>query len=237
MPRRAGFLSLLTTLFEPMTRTLSSLLSVAALVLLAGFVWAGPNTPADPPKADAASDGAVAEVVAWNVDKAHSAVSFSVRHLAISRVRGAFHDYTASVEMDPNDISTLQTSATVQVQSIDTENTDRDDHLRSPDFFNAESYPEMRFESTGVSNVDGNTFTLTGDLTIKDVTQSVDFDAELIGTAVDPQGNQRAAFTAETTINRKEFGLSWNKLTEAGGVVVGEDVTITLDIQTIREDA
>lgn len=196
---------------------------------------------ADAPSASAASTDASpapatapADVATWSLDAAHSEVKFSVRHLAISRVTGHFRSFTADVQMDPNDVTTLQTSATVDIQSVDTGNSDRDDHLRSPDFFHAEEHPEMTFTSTEITNVDGNTFEMKGDLTIKGITKPVVFDTELIGTAVGPQGKPRAAFTATTTINRKEFGLTWNKLTEAGGVIVGEDVEITLDVQTVR---
>jgi polyisoprenoid-binding protein YceI len=127
--------------------------------------------------------------------------------------------------------------ATVRIESIDTGNEKRDDHLRSPDFFDAPNHPEMRFTSTEITNVNGNTFQMKGDLTIRGTTKPVVFETELIGTAVDNEGRQRAGFTAATTINRKDFGLTWNRVTEAGGLVVGEDVDITLDIQTIRGDA
>jgi polyisoprenoid-binding protein YceI len=127
--------------------------------------------------------------------------------------------------------------ATVRIESIDTGNEKRDDHLRSPDFFDAPNHPEMRFTSTEITNVNGNTFQMKGDLTIRGTTKPVVFETELLGTAVDNEGRQRAGFTAATTINRKDFGLTWNRVTEAGGLVVGEDVDITLDIQTIRGDA
>ena len=207
---------------------------IVALLVGAGFAWA----PADTEPASAPSDTApMAEALSWSVDPAHSEVTFSVRHLGISRVTGAFHDFDASVDVDPADLNTLQTSATVQIGSIDTRNEDRDEHLRSADFFDAATYPEMTFTSTGISNIDGSTFTLEGTLTIKDVTKAVAFDAEFLGTAQGPMGNERAAFTATTVIDRLEYGLSWNRLTEAGGVVVGHDVTINLDIQTVREGA
>jgi polyisoprenoid-binding protein YceI len=125
----------------------------------------------------------------------------------------------------------------VRIESIDTGNEKRDDHLRSPDFFDAPNHPEMRFTSTEITDINGNTFQMKGDLTIRGTTKPVVFETELLGTAVDNEGRQRAGFTAATTINRKDFGLTWNRVTEAGGLVVGEDVDITLDIQTIRGDA
>lgn len=215
------------------TRTFLPAFSLAVLLVVAGFAWprsAPPEVEATPATAATPSD-----VVSWTLDAAHSEVRFSVRHLAISRVTGHFRSFKAEVAMDPDDVSTLSTSAVVEIPSIDTGNDKRDEHLRSPDFFDASAYPEMTFQSTGVENVDGNAFQLMGDLSIKGTTQPVVFDAELIGTAVGPEGKQRAAFTATTTINRKEFGLTWDKLTEAGGVIVGEDVEITLDVQTVRE--
>jgi len=197
--------------------------------ILLAFVVAGFSAPSPVDDAPAAPD-----IVTWNLDGAHSEVTFSVTHLTISTVTGKFHDFAADIQMDPNDISTLQTSATVQVASVDTENERRDDHLRSADFFDAETHPEMRFASTGVSDVNSTQFTLNGDLTIKGTTRPVSFDAEMRGPVVGPQGNPRAAFTATTTISRQDFGLTWNRLTEAGGVIVGDEVTITLNVQAIQ---
>lgn len=220
-----------------LNRTAFALALTAALLIWAGFSFGSiaPDSPVDHGN-DLAPSPSLTEVLSWNVDKAHSEVTFSVRHLGISRVTGAFHDFDATVEVDPDNLHTLQTAATVQIASIDTRNEDRDDHLRSDDFFDAVSYPTMSFESTGISNVDGSTFTLEGDLTIKDVTKSVAFDAAFVGAAQGPMGNERAAFTATTIIDRTEYGLMWNRLTEAGGVVVGHDVTINLDIQTVKSE-
>jgi polyisoprenoid-binding protein YceI len=215
-----------------MTQQLSFATALFVLLLFSGFAFQ--------PSTHTGSSGTTAmqsdEPVAWTLDKAHSEVRFRVRHLAISSVTGFFRDFDASVTMTPDDLSTLSASANARIQSIDTGNTDRDDHLRSPDFFDAERFPEMSFESTGVSDVNGDTFTLNGRLTIRDVTRNVSFDGTLIGTAVGPKGKQRAAIAAETVINRKDFGLTWNKLTEAGGVIVGDDVTIELDVQLVRAD-
>lgn len=217
-------------------RILPAVTLIAALLIGAGFAWM-PTETDSLPRSSAAESATVAEALSWSIDPAHSEVTFSVRHLGISRVTGAFQEFDASLEVDPADLNTLQTNATVQISSIDTRNEDRDEHLRSPDFFDAENYPEMTFASTGISNINGSTFTIEGDLTIKDVTKPVAFDAEFLGTAQGPMGDERAAFTATTVIDRTEYGLQWNRLTEAGGVVVGHDVTINLDIQTVREDA
>lgn len=217
-----------------MNRRLLSFVSVLLVIGLAGFTFL---RPADAPLSVSSSSPAapVSEALSnWSVDKAHSEVRFSVRHLAISSVTGFFRDYDAVVEMAPNDLNSLKASATIRTGSIDTGNDKRDEHLRSPDFFDAGTFPEMTFESTGVSNVDGKTFALNGTLTIRDVSKPVTLDGELVGTAIGPRGNERAALTASTVINRKAFGLTWNKLTEAGGVIVGEDVTITIDVQVMR---
>lgn len=203
-------------------------LLLAAAVAVAGFTGLDSSPP--PPSGDT-------DPVAWSLDPAHSEVRFGITHLAISRVTGKFHDYDASVTMDPDDLSSLSVDATVRIESIDTGNEKRDDHLRSADFFDASNHPEMRFVSNEITNVNGNTFQMKGDLMIRGTTKPVVFETELLGTAVDNEGRQRAGFTAATTINRKDFGLTWNRVTEAGGLVVGEDVDITLDIQTIRGDA
>lgn len=173
-------------------------------------------------------------VPTYEVDATHSTVQFKVRHLGISHVTGAFNDYEVDLAFDPEDLSTLSTTAVIDVSSVDTENERRDNHLRSPDFFAAEDYPEMTFESKEIRNIDGNDFEIVGDLTIRGVTKEVVLDAEMLGTAIGMQGEERAAFTAETTINRKEFGLEWDRITEAGSIVVGDEVTILLDVEAFK---
>jgi len=220
-----------------MNRRALPVVLLTAVLILGGFALlrSSPDAPrAASEQAAPSTEVSPAEGVEWNLDKAHSEVRFTVTHLAISSVTGFFRDFDATVEMTPDDLSTLTTSATARIASIDTGNDKRDDHLRSDDFFDAETYPEMTFESTGVSDVNGSSFTLNGDLTIKGTTKPVSFETEMVGTAVGPQGNQRAALKAETVINRKDFGLTWDRLTEAGGVIVGEDVTIHLDVQLVR---
>lgn len=201
--------------------------SLIASVLVAGLLLVGFVSP-EPPETPLAR-------AAYTVDKAHTQITFTVRHLGITNVTGHFRDFDAELEFDKNDLSTLQTSATVDVASIDTGIERRDNHLRSDDFFDAETYPSMTFESTGVEPGEGNSFTLNGNLTIKDVTMPVTLDGELIGVVEGMQGNEVAAFAATTTINRFDYGLTWNRLTEAGGIVVGEDVTITIEVQAVNE--
>lgn len=205
-------------------------LTLLAAFVLVGFTWTPtPSTPAasDAPEKERA-------VVAWSVDKSHSNVGFKVRHLGISNVSGKFHDYEVDLAFDPADLSTLEATATIQIASIDTENQKRDDHLRSPDFFAAEDHPTMTFTSKEVRNVDGNDFELVGDLTIRGVTKEVVLDGTMVGTAV-MRGNEIAALEASTTINRMDYGLKWNKLTEAGGVVVSHDVEIILEIEAAKQ--
>ncbi len=199
---------------------------IAALVLvgtLAGF---------------ASVDSPAASVpTVYEVDQTHSTVGFKVRHLGISTVTGTFADYDAQLRVDPADLSTMAVEATIRVESIDTGNERRDGHLRSEDFFEAETYPEMRFVSTGVTEVDGDAFKLAGDLTMHGVTRPVVLEGEVIGTAVGPGGKPRVGIEAGTTIDRRDFGLTWSRTTEAGGLLVGHDVRIFLEIEAVEVGA
>ena len=170
----------------------------------------------------------------WSIDAAHSSISFKVRHLGISNVRGEFLAYDAEILMDGADLSTLSVNANIETASIDTGNERRDGHLRSDDFFAAEEFPNMTFTSTGVTEVEENRFQLSGDLTIRDVTQAIVLEGEFLGTA-SMGDSERAGFEATTTINRTEFNLSWDRLTEAGGLVVGHDVEIILELELIKD--
>jgi len=153
---------------------------------------------------------------AWGVDQAHSNVGFSVRHRGISTVQGSFRSYDATLDFDPDDLTSLSATADIEVASVDTRNDRRDNHLRSDDFFYVEEYPTLRFESTRVQNINGDTFEIVGDLAIKDVTREVVLAATLNGVAAF-QGNEVAALTAETVIDRHDYGLTWSRVTEAGG--------------------
>lgn len=169
------------------------------------------------------------------IDADHSNVGFTVRHAGIGKTRGKFTDFEASIEVaDVNSPAGSTAQAVIKAASINTNNSSRDDHLRSADFFDVEKYPELTFKSTAVSGTKEK-FTLTGDLTIHGVTKSVTLDVEFLGEATDPFGNDRAAFEANTVISRKDFGLTWNAALEAGGVLVGDKITITLDIEAIKQ--
>ena len=167
----------------------------------------------------------------WIVDMAHSDVQFKVKHLMINTVTGTFKDFDVNVESNGADFEGAKVSFVAKVASITTNNEMRDNHLRSDDFFNAEAYPEMKFESTSMRSASGDKFTLEGNLTIRETTKPVLLDVEYGGSMVDFYGNHKAGFEATAKINRKDFGLAWNGITEAGGVVVSDEVRITLNVQ------
>lgn len=175
--------------------------------------------------------------VSFEVDRAHSKVLFKVRHLGISNVTGQFKTFDASIEMDPEDLSTLKARAVIDVASVDTEVETRDKHLRSADFFDAENHPKIEFVSTKAEVVGENEVKLYGGLTIRGVTKPVVLDAVLGGVITDPRGNLRTAFTASGTINRKDFGVSWNQLLDNGGMVVADEVRIEIELEAIKPAA
>jgi polyisoprenoid-binding protein YceI len=167
----------------------------------------------------------------WSVDASHSNVKFSVSHLMVSEVEGMFKKFDGTVESPGKDFENSQVTFTVDVNSINTDNEGRDKHLKSDDFFNAEKFPNMTFKSTSFKKGKGNNYVMEGNLTIRDVTKKVKFDVVYGGTVVDPWGNTKAGFKTQTKISRKAYGLLWNKLTEAGGAVVGDEVTIILKME------
>jgi polyisoprenoid-binding protein YceI len=173
----------------------------------------------------------------YTIDGSHTQVGFKIKHLAISNVAGSFTDVKGSFTYDPSNPKASKAEATIAVASINTQQTKRDDHLRSPDFFNAAQFPEMRFVSREVTDVQGDSFKVAGDLTIHGVTKPVVLDVTYSGAAKDPGGNERAGFSATTKINRKDFGLNWNKLLETGALIVGDEVTINLEVEGIKQNA
>ena len=175
-------------------------------------------------------------VQTYNIDPSHSRLGFTVRHMGFSKVRGSFEQFEGTIHLDPDDLSTLEAETTVQTQSITTNEADRDEHLRSADFFEIETYPAITFKSTEVRDVSGNSFALVGELTIHGETQTVELEGEYQGTGTDPWGGTRVAFEASTQINRKDYGLNWNQVLEAGGVLVSEKVDITLEVQAVQEE-
>ncbi|MGO2519609.1 MAG: YceI family protein [Microbacterium sp.] len=165
----------------------------------------------------------------WILDPSHSEVTFSVRHMMISKVRGTFGMKSATLVAPENPLD-AKVTASVDVTSIDTNDDGRDGHLRSADFFDTENFPTMEFVSTG-ARVEGGDFFVEGDLTIRDITKPVSFEFDFGGFGQDPYGNYKAGASATTTINREDFGLTWNAALETGGVLVGKDITINLDLQ------
>lgn len=176
-------------------------------------------------------------ITTYAIDASHSRMGFAVRHMGFSKVRGSFEQFEGTIRMAPGDLTTLEAEATAQTQSITTNEAKRDAHLRSADFFEVETYPTLTFTSTEVTDVSGSTFTLVGELTMHGVTKTVELDAEYLGEGQDPWGGTRVAFEAKTTINRKDFGLNWNAVLEAGGVLVSEDVQIVLELQAVEQQA
>ncbi len=168
----------------------------------------------------------------WTVDPSHSIVGFSARHLMVTKVRGRFQSFSGTITVAENSLDSSVT-ASVDLGSVSTGDEGRDGHLKSGDFFDVENFPTMTFASTGLA-ADGDDYELTGDLTIKGVTKPVTFELEFDGVATDPWSNTKAGFTAETEINRKDWGIEFNVALEAGGVLVSDKVKITLDIQALK---
>jgi polyisoprenoid-binding protein YceI len=168
---------------------------------------------------------------AWTVDNAHSNLKFAVTHLVIAEVDGLFKLYSGTLTAAKPDFSEASVDFTVDISSINTDNEMRDKHLKSDDFFNAEKFPKATFKSTSWKKVDDNRFTVAGDLTIRDVTKPVTFDVVYKGTMDDGHGHTKAGFKATAVINRFDYNLKWNVVTEAGGAVVGKDVTITVNLE------
>ena len=169
----------------------------------------------------------------WVIDPAHSEITFKVKHLMISNVKGEFRTFQANI--DGEDFTNSTISANIDASSISTNNNDRDTHLKSPDFFEVENYPEITFTSTSIKKVDDDEFKLVGDLTIKGTTKEITLDVEFGGFMKDPYGNEKAGFSINGKLNRKDFGLNWNAALEAGGVMVGNEIKINAEVQFIKQ--
>ena len=171
-----------------------------------------------------------AQTQTWKADKVHSKVGFSVSHLVVSEVEGKFSDYDATLTTDAKG-KLEKVEAVIKTASINTDNADRDKHLKSDDFFAAEKYPELTFVSKSIKASGKNGYKITGDLTMRGVTKSVTLDTKFNGQIKDPWGNTKSGWVATTTVNRFDYGLQWNKAVEAGGLVVGKEVTISLKME------
>ena len=170
----------------------------------------------------------------YKIDVAHSDILFKVKHLMINTVTGQFNSFDASMESEKDDFSDAKINFTADVNSINTRNEQRDGHLKSNDFFNAETFPQLVFQN-GTLEKSGDTYVLKGDLTIRDITQPLTMKVDYMGTMVDPWGQTKIGFEAEAIIKRKSFGLSWDTITEAGGIVVSDDVKIQLNVQFVKQ--
>jgi len=183
----------------------------------------------------AAGPAAAAES-AWEIDPAHSSVQFSVRHMMVSNVRGEFRNVTGTVRGDETDPTKAQVEATIDTTSIDTRNEKRDTHLKSPDFLDAEKYPTMTFRSKKVEKTGDHRYRVTGDLTLHGVTREVTLDVEGPSAAVkDPMGNVRAGAQAIAKLDRRDFGITWSKTLDGGGVMVGDEVEVTIDVEGTKK--
>ncbi|HVM97767.1 MAG TPA: YceI family protein [Candidatus Acidoferrales bacterium] len=178
----------------------------------------------------------VAQAASFDIDSAHSSAQFAVKHLMVSTVRGTLGKITGTANLDESDISKSSVEATIDVKGIDTREEKRDNHLRGPDFFDADKFPSIHFKSTKVEAAGSDKFNITGDLTIRDVTKPVVLAVEGSAKPIkDPFGNDRMGGVARTRINRKDFGMSFNKTMDNGGVVVGDDVDITIDLELTKK--
>lgn len=174
--------------------------------------------------------------VKWALDQAHSEVNFTVRHMMIARVNGTFRDFSADIEFDPEDLTTANVKFTVDVASIDTRNEDRDNHLKSADFFDVENHPEMTFVAKNLVKKGDTEYEVTGDLTMRGVTKPETFQVTYGGVAKDPfTGVEKSGLTVSGTINRTDYGLKWNQALETGGVLVSEEVKIDVHLELIKE--
>lgn len=170
----------------------------------------------------------------WNLDPSHSEVTFKVKHMMITNVSGSFKEFSVDATTDGEDFTKPDISFTAKTASVDTASEQRDGHLKSGDFFDAEKFPEITFKATSYEKKSDNDYLLKGDLTIKDVTKNISLDVEYGGIQKDPWGNLKAGFTISGKINRKDFGLTWNAALETGGVMVSEEVKVNCEIQLIK---
>lgn len=171
----------------------------------------------------------------WEIDSAHSWIHFSVRHMVIAKVRGQFGRWSGRFVTSDGDPASASVRAVIEAASIDTGVVDRDVHLKSRDFLDVATYPELTFESTRVEAAEGQRLRVVGDLAIRGVAREVALDVEYAGTARDPWGNERAGLTAKTSIDRRDFGLTWNQVLEAGGLLVGDRVDIEIEVEAVKQ--
>ena len=171
----------------------------------------------------------------WSIDPTHSRVGFSSRHAMVTKVRGAFNDVSGTAQLDAEDMSRSQVRVVLQVASVDTRSPQRDAHLRSADFFDAQQHPTIEFDSTAVDEVDENQFIVTGELTIRGITRTISVPLELLGVDTDPFGQLRAGLEGSRRIDRKDWGVSWNTPLDSGGVLVSDKITLEFELSLVKE--
>ncbi|WHX66862.1 YceI family protein [Peribacillus frigoritolerans] len=171
----------------------------------------------------------------WIVDPTHSAIEFSVKHMMIAKVKGSFNKFEASILANPSDLTTAVIDFTVDVASIDTRNADRDNHLRSADFFDVEKNPTLTFKSTKIVKTDEDEYDVTGNVTLNGVTQEETFSITFEGQGKDPWGNEKAGFSGKGKVKRSDYGLTYNAALETGGVLIGDQITLTIEIEAAKE--
>jgi len=173
----------------------------------------------------------------WEIDSSHSGIHFSVRHMVVAKVRGQFARWSGTFVAEDADLARAKANVVIDASSIDTGVAERDAHLKSSDFLDVASFPNITFKSNGVEKLSDETLRVSGELTIRGVTREVVLDVEYAGRTKDPWGNERAGFTAKTALDRKDFGLTWNQVLEAGGVMVGDRVTIEIEVEAVKQSA
>lgn len=171
----------------------------------------------------------------WVIDPTHSEVSFKIKHLVISTVTGYFREFAGSITTDGEDWTNAEAEFSAKIESVDTNQAQRDAHLKSDDFFNAETYPELTFKSTSVQKIDDEHYKIVGDLTIRDITKPLELDVLSLGTADDFYGQHKAGFEITGIINRQDYNLKWSAVTEAGKIVVSNDVRLNLNVQVVKQ--
>lgn len=171
----------------------------------------------------------------WTVDKAHSGIDFSIKHMMISTVKGSFNNFDAVIEADPQDLTTANIEFTVDISSIDTRNSDRDAHLKSADLFEVEKYPNITFKATKIVKTDENEYDVTGDVSMHGITRPETFKVTFEGQGKDPWGNEKVGFSAEGKLKRSDYGITYNAVLETGGVLIGDQVKVFIEIQASKE--
>lgn len=171
----------------------------------------------------------------WNVDLTHSSLDFSIRHMMIAKVKGSFHAFEAHIEADPTDLTTADVRFSIDLNSIDTRNSDRDAHLRTADFFDVEKYPKMTFESTQIVKTGEGEYDVTGNVSLHGVTRPETFSVTFEGAGKDPWGNEKVGFSGQGSFKRSDYGLTWNAALETGGVLVGDEVKISIELEASKQ--